>query len=65
MYPANSQYKTFSFYTENAKKALALKRKLKSNGILYEPSECGDGIYFSIICTEAQKVMLDDFLDRM
>lgn len=65
MYPANSQYKTFSFYTENAKKALALKKMLKTNNIWYEPSECGDGIYFSIRCTKEQRIMVDDFLDRL
>lgn len=64
MYPTGNQYKSFSFYTENGVKAVALKRFLKKNKIWYEPSECGNGVYFSIKCTEEQRHIIDEFLDK-
>ena len=64
MYPVGDNFKTFSFYTENSNKANALKRFLKLNEIWNEPSACGDGVYFSIRCTDAQKESIDNYLDK-
>jgi len=55
----------FSFFTNDRKKAKALKDFMKKNGIDYEPSSCGAGIYFAINATKEEEGAVNDFLDTL
>ena len=56
---------SLSFFTNDKRVAESLKTFLKENGIDYEPSECGKGIYFSVKATEEQENAVNDFLDKL
>lgn len=42
-----------------------IKEYLQLKNISFEPSQCYDNIYFSIICTEAEAEALNNYIDEL
>lgn len=42
-----------------------IKEYLQANNINFEPSACGDEIYFSITCTEAEAEAVNNYIDEL
>jgi len=49
----------------NKEDAEKLKAFLKTNGIYFEPSSCYNLIHFEVKVNEAERKMVDDFLDTL
>ena len=42
-----------------------LKEYLHLNSISFEPSACGNNIYFAISCTEAEADKINNYIDEL